>query len=199
LVQRIPDDKIVRLLRRIVRAEALAQETFSDELLRAIAIAVDGHARDAITVLEAVINTAGSQQIDNPEEFALKLADRVIGETPERLAVEALLSVYRGRFTPVVRALERVQNYQAFGDYLLRFHEQAMRYRFSESLRQPGYDAWYRRLEETFPDREKLPHRPLVATLNDVVDVVGRLRDGSPAYQLLLGGLLRATDRFGDD
>jgi len=145
-------EKIAKSLRRIVKGEELDLEIFTDELLGKIAALGDGHPRDAISILEAVINRfKGSKEPPaDLDAFVIAIADDLVESTPEAIVSKFLMGVYGGKFTGALLALREVGNHQRFIDTVLDFHTHTMFWRFSPKLQDKMMFAWYTRLEEKF-------------------------------------------------
>lgn len=139
----------VRVLQRIVEGEDLDRTLFTEELLTAITVAVNAVPRNAIMVLETMLNAIhGQGEIPDPAAFATKLARDVVGHDPEGLCVQILRSLYRGKYTPALLALQHVQNPMTFMDLLVRFHRHAVYHRASPKLRDPIMHPWYEELDK---------------------------------------------------
>lgn len=118
-----------------------------------IAKAVDGHPRDALTVLESVINQVnqGSFKTATLTKAVARTVRRVVPGNPDQFAKIIMLSIYKGQYT---RAIDSVRKYQSSGgrlvrllDVCLRFHAEAIALRCSPKLASPYYADWYKLLD----------------------------------------------------
>lgn len=153
-IRHVSPDETVTLLERVIQGEQMPPDVYDRELLKSIAVAVDGHPRDAITALEAIRaridgHTNGSRPKDLTR-FVLNITQEVLGERPETLVVQYLLWLYCGRYTPSIETLKRVHRHREFIDYIIRFHTQTLYYAFGKKLREPDYQPWYDKLDQFF-------------------------------------------------
>ncbi len=184
----------VEILKRICGQESWDCAT---ELLTTIAVASDGHPRDAITTLETVMNAMSEGDVPDPQAFALQVADKIAGQSPERTAAQYLLAVYQGKFTGAILASRQIHNPVSFSDFLIQFHAHAIYYRVSKKLQEPAFESWYGLLDDHFADRRKLSHLALVETM----DVFLRLQQELKAYTIdpnhgFLNATLKAAEAF---
>lgn len=191
-----PEDT-VRALKRIVRGEKLDKELFNTDFLFKIASAVDGHPRDAISTLEAVINNIeGRGEVGDVDSMILDLAEKVIGETPEKVAARFLLSVYSGKFTSALLALGDVQEHRSFMSTLLSFHSHAMCWRFSPKLIDKMMFAWHAKLKEAFgePKASSLDPKSMAEVMDIFIESDTSLRSYSvDGYYLLFNMAVKAA------
>jgi len=97
--RRVPAEKMVERLRFICEAEGIS---ISDRALRLVARQADGGMRDALSLLDQLLSSAGTEIADGAVEEALGLVDRtVVHEIADALldrdgrrVVEAIASVY---------------------------------------------------------------------------------------------------------
>jgi DNA polymerase III subunit gamma/tau len=175
-IRKVTPEVAANILSRIVEGEQLDRTIYTDEVLMALAVATDGHPRDAITALEAVtarVAATNLTSIDNIPNFVIEVVREEVGERPEAMVVQYLISIYRARYTPAIAVLQRVSRHGSFIDHVMRFHAQTLYYTFGKKLRELDYGPWYRQLDELFPDR---PDDAMMADLMDLfVQTSGRL------------------------
>jgi DNA polymerase III gamma/tau subunit len=167
-IRKVAAETTAGVLHRIADAEQLDRAVYTDDVLMAMAIAVDGHPRDAITALEAVIARVCASDltsIDDLPEFLGEVVREEAGERPEALVSAYLQSVYRGRYTPAIAMLQRVHRHGSFLNHVMRFHAQTLYYTFGKKLREPEFGPWYRQLDDLFAER---PDDALMADLMDL-------------------------------
>jgi len=193
-LNKVPTRAVTEILTRIVKAERWAEDP---ALLNTIAVSADGHPRDAIATLEAVAHAMQQGTITDPQAYALRVADDMIGESPERLAAQYLLAVYRGTITNALLSAKRVQNPAVFSDFVLSMHSHALYWRVSPKLQEPEYDAWYGLLADHYPERRTLSHLALTDTMDLFLRLNHDLKEFvvSPHYALL-AATVRAAETF---
>lgn len=150
-IRKVEPEKTANVLARVVEGESLDRDLYNDDVLMGIALAVDGHPRDAITALEAVIARVESTSITSIPDvaaFVVNVVKEEAGERPEALVCQYLGGIYRGKYTGPVAILQKVQRHGNFVDNVLRFHAHALYYTFGKKLRDPNYGAWYRILDK---------------------------------------------------
>lgn len=155
-IRRVMPEMTANVLRRIVESEELDRSVYTDEVLMALAVAVDGHPRDAIIALEAVIARVAVSDLKAVESvpgFIIEVVREEAGERPEAMVSQYLQAVYRARYTPAIMVLQRVSRHGSFLDHVMRFHTQTLYYTFGKKLREPDYGPWYRQLDELFEGR----------------------------------------------
>lgn len=186
IVKPVKSEDTILLLQRVAKAEKLDPEVFSDDLLAKIAVVVEGNPRDAIEMLEAVINQIeGEGGFDEENEtlndFLLRIAETVISETPERVAARFLLGVYSGKYTAALLAVQDVDlsSPGSFISKVLDFHQEAMFWRFSKAkLATKMMVGWHKKIEENFGDPKDTTLQPaaLVAVMDLFVSMSTQLR-----------------------
>jgi DNA polymerase III subunit gamma/tau len=150
-IQKVEPELTARLLVRVVEGEQLSRDVYTDDVLMAIALAVDGHPRDAVTTLEAVIarvESTNTDAVDNIPGFITSIVKEEAGERPEAMVGRYLLGIYGGRFTTPIDVLKRVHRHGDFINHVIRFHSHTLYFTFGRKLREPDYEPWYRKLEE---------------------------------------------------
>lgn len=162
-----PVDPLVtaKVLARVVEAEGLDRDIYTDKLLGNVALAVNGHPRDAITTLEAVIARIGSrppEDVPNLEEYCTRVVEEEAGERPEAQVGRYLLALYRGKFTGAIQVLQQVQRHGDFIDHVVRFHTHTLYYALGKKLRQPDFSPWYQQVEKLWPDWRECPLDTLI-------------------------------------
>lgn len=164
---------------------------FTEELLTAIAVAVNAVPRNAIMVLETMVNAMhGQGDIPDPAAFAVQLAKDVVGHDPEGLCAQVLLSVYRGKYTPALLALQHVQNPATFMELLIRFHRHTIYHRVSPKLRDPIMTPWYTELDRS----EKLDVARVIMINQVLLEGLTLVRNNpGEAPDILLNQTLRAA------
>lgn len=194
-IRRVEPEKTANVLARVVEGEQLDRDIYNDDVLMGIALAVDGHPRDAITALEAVIarvEATNVTAITDIPQFVVEVVKEEAGERPEALVGRYLAGIYRGKYTVPVSVLQGVQRHGMFLDQVLRFHAQALYYTFGKKLRDPNYAAWYRILDNEMSCD--------VDALVDVLDLFCKASERLHGYQTdgymdLLNVTLQAVKR----
>ena len=167
-IRKITPEVTANVLSRIIEGERLDRSVYTDEVLMALAVAVDGHPRDAITALEAVIARVAAcdtKQVANVPGWVIEVVREEAGERPEAMVSHYLQGIYRGRYTPAIAVLQRVHRHGSFLDHVMRFHAQTLYYTFGKKLREMDYGPWYRQLDDIFSER------PCDEMLSDVMDL----------------------------
>jgi len=201
-IRPVSPEETVTILDRVVSGEHMQTEVYTPELLKSIAVAVDGHPRDAITALEAIRaridghvgGNGNGYQPNDLTRFVLNVTQEVLGERPENLVVQYLLWLYSGRFTPPIETLKRVQRHREFMDYVMRFHTQTLYYFFGKRLRERDYQPWYNKLEQFFSNQPS----PSVDAMIQIYQVFLRTSDSIKPFDVssfnpLLGMTLDAA------
>lgn len=193
----LPKEAIHKRLEFVADKEELPAEVYTEELLDSIAGSVNGHMRDALCVLEAVINSVAAgfetsgQDLD---AFVTDVVEQVVGDSPEALVAEYLLGIYRGKYTRSILALHKVMSHSAFIDTILRYHAQTMYFRFSGKLQEPQFQPWYSMLADMFGDRKKISIPALTGTMDIFTDTAQAVKgyevDG---FYLLLNAAMKAA------
>lgn len=209
IVKPVKAEDTIVLLQRIVEAEKLDREVFSDELLAKIAVVVEGNPRDAVEMLEAVINQCEGEGWDEEKgdlnEFLLRIAETVISETPERVAARFLLGVYGGKYTAAILPVQDVDitSPTGFIGKVLDFHQETMFWRFSEKkLCTKMFVGWHKKLRENFgePKEGKLDPAALVEVMDIFIAASAQFKshtiDVAPA---LVNMAVKATDAMRGD
>lgn len=181
VVKPVKSEDTILLLQRIAKAEKLDRDVFTDDLLAKIAVVVEGNPRDAVEMLEAVINQIeGEEGFDaekeNLNDFILRIAEKVISETPERVAARFLLGVYSGKYTAALLTVQDVDvsSPSSFIGKVLDFHQEAMFWRFSKSkLASKILVGWHKKIEENFgePKEGQLSPAAMVQVMDLFVSV----------------------------
>ena len=148
----MPPDETAGILARVIEGEKLDPAVYTTDVLTAISMAVDGHPRDAITTLEAVIARVEASGVvkDKIPAFIAQVVHEEAGERPEAQVGTYLLGVYRGKFTMPIDVLKRVHRHGSFLDHVIQFHSHTLYYTFGRKLREPDKSPWYRLLDEQF-------------------------------------------------
>lgn len=189
-IQHVPPAKTIKVLRRVVKGEGLDTEVYNVDLLEKIAMAVDGHPRDSIMTLEAIIDRiagkGGIAEIDDINNFVLDIADEVVGEKPEKVAGNFLLGIYAGKYTRAILPIRDVTYHSTFIDLVLEFHAHAMYHRFSPKLTDKLYTPWYNRIQEEFSEK-KLDAEGLSKVMDVLVEIAPKIKEHTidPYYGLL--------------
>lgn len=204
LVKPVRAEDTILLLQRIAEEEKLDRTVFSDELLAKVSVVVEGNPRDAVEMLEAVINQCEGEGWDAEKgdlnEFLLRIAETVISETPERVAARFLLGVYGGKYTAAILPVQDVDitNPSSFVSKVLDFHQETMFWRFSEKkLCTKMFAGWHAKLRENFgdPQEGKLNPSALVAVMDIFLSFSAQFKshmvDAGPA---LVNMAVKATD-----
>lgn len=192
-IRKVNPDKTASVLARVVEGETLDRDLYNDDVLMAIALAVDGHPRDAITALEAVIarvEAANITTITDVPAFVVNVVKEEAGERPEQMVCRYLCGIYRGRYTVPVSVLQKVQRHGNFLDHVMRFHAHALYYSFGKKLRDPNYETWYRLLDNELACRVDA----LVEMMDMFVQASARLHGyQTDGYMDLLNVTLRSV------
>lgn len=151
-IRKVPPDETAGILARVIEGEKLDPAVYTTDVLMSISMAVDGHPRDAITTLEAVIARVEASGVvkDKIPAFLAQVVHEEAGERPEAQVGTYLIGVYRGKFTMPIHVLKRVHRHGGFLDHVIRFHAQTLYYAFGRKLREPDSAPWYRLLDEQF-------------------------------------------------
>lgn len=199
-IRNVAPEQTASLLLRVIEGEQLDRGIYTDAVLMDIAVAVDGHPRDAITALEAVIarvEARGTDTIENIPSFVIEVVRQEAGERPEAVVCSYLLGIYRGKFTAPVDMLRRVLRHGVFLEHVIRFHAQTLYYTFGKKLREPNYEPWYRLLDDNCT--AKLNVDALVAVMDLFVQANNRLHGyQTDAYYDLLNVTLHAVQHCRD-
>lgn len=200
-IRNVKPEQTAGVLLRVVEGEQLDRSIYTDATLMDIAVAVDGHPRDAITALEAVIarvEAKGADTIENIPSFIVEVVRQEAGERPEAVVCSYLLGIYRGRFTGPVDMLKRVLRHGNFLEHVIRFHAQTLFYTFGKKLRESNYQPWYRLLDDTFTERPDVD--AMIAIMDLFVQANGRLHGyQTDAFYDLLNVTLQAVQRCKGD
>ena len=185
-------EKTVEILARVTKEEKLDPEVFTVDLLHKIAVAVNGHPRDALMALEAINNKfqAAKGKITDIDEFILNIADEIVGISPDKVAVEFLFGAYGGKITASLLAVQNILpeavKYPDFLSRVLDYHTHAMYWRFSPKLQQKDMGFWYGKLTEKFGEKQPTPE-VLVKALDLFNDTLTKIKryEGDGYYHLV--------------
>jgi DNA polymerase III gamma/tau subunit len=179
-IQQVPVKVTAKLCAHVFRSEC--KKKVKPAVFLEIAKAVDGHPRDALTVLESVINQVnqGSFKTANLTKEVSRIVRRAVPGNPDQFAKIILLSVYKGQYT---RAIDSVRKYQTSGgrlmrliDVCLRFHAEAIARRCSKKLASPYYADWYKLLQGSVLGKDGVPVSVLVKILNSFISCQSQLK-----------------------
>jgi DNA polymerase III subunit gamma/tau len=147
IIQQVPPEKTVKILRRAVRGEGVSDEQIPDELLLAVATAVNGHPRDALMAVEALLDRVkakgGLDNLGDLKSLILDIADQVAGESQDAIVGNFLFGIYTGKYTRAMLALKGVSKHDVFADVVMQYHKQTMFFRLSKKLQDKMYVDWY--------------------------------------------------------
>lgn len=143
-VQAISTENVVSLLTEVSKREDIE---VPETVLERIAVAAQGHPRDALSVLEEAHNIFRSGG-DFTEDMIEDIVTDLIQETPDQAAGKLLLAAYTGKYTAAIRAVSSIASPAFMADKLLALHEQTIRFVASPKLRDPYRKDWYDLLEQ---------------------------------------------------
>ena len=136
------------LLERVSAKEGFSSPS-GKSAFRKVSEAARGHPREALQILESVINVC--QVTDgkdiNIDKLVTEVAAEVVGETPESSVIKYLCAMYLGKYTIPLAQIQGVSNPQLFLDTLMRYHMQSTRYAVSKILIDKYYLDYYSKLE----------------------------------------------------
>lgn len=137
-----PED-IVSLLAYISDSEYMPNNVFNDDLFVKIAKYSRGHVRNAITALESIRDyVAGKGAVANVTELLNDINNNVLKSSEWQIALKYLLSIYRGKYTGALRAIENVKNYEGFVKLLMEYNTQCLYWLLSDKLIDKYYYQW---------------------------------------------------------
>jgi DNA polymerase III subunit gamma/tau len=113
---RTPD--LARFLAKVSKREGLP---FGKEILTYVSELSEGHARDALNLLEQLASSA--DDIESPEdaqEILPALADEILGARPQQLVPKYVEALLKGKITPIVH-LRKVDSPEFFLKLVLKF------------------------------------------------------------------------------
>lgn len=149
-LQPVSTEDCTALLTKVCAAEGFKLPGGSTKALKSIADAAQGHPRNALKILESVMNSwAGSDQSDlDPETLINKVAAEVVEEVPEVAARKFLFGVYGGKYTMPLTILGGITNPTMFVDALMSLHTHTLKYLASDTLVDKYFLDYYRKLEQ---------------------------------------------------
>jgi DNA polymerase-3 subunit gamma/tau len=187
----VKPEKCRDILRRVVRSEKLDSDLFTEDLLFKIAVAVNGHPRDALMTLEAIMNKVqGKGNVEDIDQFVLTIVDKIVGISPDKIAAEFLLGAYRGKATDSIAALQDILpetvRHPDLLNKILDYHTHTMYWRFSPKLQDSLMGIWYEKLTDQFKESKPSPET-LVQVLDLFNDVLAKIKryEGVNYYTLI--------------
>lgn len=200
----VAPSKCQEVLARVVKGEEWDTEVFTSDVLLKIAIAVEGHPRDALMTLEAMQNQLKSKgKIEDPEKFILDKADELAGTNVDKIVPELLMGVYSGKVTFAILSMwDLLSEPMKFNDFLakiLDYHVTTLYWRLSPKLKDKNkmMFAWYAKLDEKF-GKTPPPINVFVEVLDLFNDTMGKFKryEGTDNYYSLVSVVTKAASIF---
>jgi DNA polymerase III subunit gamma/tau len=178
-IHKVPLKATAKLLSRVFKQEC--KKKVKPAVFLEISKAVDGHPRDALTVLESVIHRVnqGDFKGENVTKMVTRIVSQAVPGHPDKFAKIILLSVYNGAYT---RAVDSVRKFKKAGGALvrlagacLRYHAEASAARCSPKLKDPFYGDWHSLIKDTVL-KAKMPVETMTTILSIFVDAQTQLK-----------------------
>jgi DNA polymerase III subunit gamma/tau len=139
------------------------------EVLLAVARAVSGHPRDALSALEQIIHystTEGLPSEEQLEEMIPQIIEEVVGIPPEIQVQKYLKAVLLGKASLAIRMIRGVSNVDMFFQQSINLLQQIIFKNISHKLADQYYDKFYKSLDAGLAKAEKdLDHDRMLSLL----------------------------------
>ncbi len=183
----VPPEDTVKLLSRVCKKEHVK---IDKNVLLEIAQMCNGQPRDSLQGLEAVANYLAARKSKGlPSAKLLKIVRRAIGQTSDELALQYLLSVYLGRYTSAIKAVNEAVNLETFLRAVTDYHINTCYKQINSKL-----CATYAKYMHFFAEMDKykvdITTKYSTAVLSVLVDTASKIRYSIDGRQLLVSTTL---------
>lgn len=188
ILRPVPPEPCAKLLRRIAKAEGTPIGT--EPALR-IAQATRGHVRDAVGLLEAVLNAmAGGKE--GEEVDVDQLLNDLLGDESDAMGIEFLMHVFNGETTKALALLNRVFNHQVFCESITRLATHMVRATHDQDnvLRDAHLGSFYDDLAQMKLSKKTLS---MLDLFNDAAKDVKSFLTNDP-YAIMVAATVRASE-----
>ena len=182
-MQAVPPEETTELLRRVCKKEHIK---IDHSILLAIAQMCNGQPRDSLQGLEAVANyLAAKKNKGLPSAKLLKIVRRAIGQTSDALALQYLISVYLGRYTSAIKAINESISLENFLRSVTDYHINTC-YKQINSKLCNTYAKYLHFFAEMDKYKVELTTKSSIAILNELVNTASKIRYSIDGRQLLI-------------
>jgi len=123
-IKHLREKEICKLLRRVSKKEGCL-DSLNKDIFKKIAMQTDNHPRDALQVLDNVMDVIGSGE-EIKDINVEKLAQTVTGAPPWQIVGKFLFSIYQGSYAGALKSALDIENADYFMKSVLKYHNYAL-------------------------------------------------------------------------